>query len=83
MQKPAIGRIVHYVARGSLDGKFPPTCRGAIITEVAGKQPASAQVLASLAVVNPTGLFFDQDLMHSTAGQPGSWHWHDECGSED
>lgn len=30
----SVGRIVHYVARGSLDGKYPPVCRAAIITEV-------------------------------------------------
>ncbi len=32
--KPAGGRIVHYVARGSADGVFPPACRAAILTEV-------------------------------------------------
>lgn len=50
--QPTIGRIVHYVARGSADGKFPPACRAATITEVsdAGR--------VGLMVANPTGLFF-------------------------
>jgi hypothetical protein len=34
MATPSVGRIVHYVARGSADGVFPRTCRAAIITDV-------------------------------------------------
>lgn len=64
--KPSIGRIVHYVARGSADGKFPPTCRAATITEVgdAGR--------VGLVVVNPTGLFF-----HPLADDGGGVAYHD------
>lgn len=73
MAKPSVGRVVHYVSRGSADGKFPATCRAAIVTDVAGKQPASAQVLVSLAVLNPTGLFFDEDIRYDEgAGNPGA-----------
>lgn len=32
-QKPSVGRVVHYVARGSADGVFPPACRAATITD--------------------------------------------------
>lgn len=51
----AVGRLVHYVARGSVDGRFPATCRMAFITE-AGDLPDPATV--GLVVVNPSGFFF-------------------------
>lgn len=77
---PTVGRIVHYLSRGSADGVFPPTCRAAIVTDV------SSVFCVSLAVVNPTGMFFDQGITHIGRGEtpaPGSWHWHtagyDEC----
>lgn len=49
--KPTTNCQVHYVARGSLDGFFPPVCRAAIITEVG---PDDA---VGLYVINPTGTF--------------------------
>ncbi len=69
--RPTIGRIVHYVARGSADGTYPCTCRAAIVTAVddAG-QPA-------LAVLNPEGLFFSPPLPYADATplSGGTWHW--------
>ena len=59
MQQPSVGRIVHYVARGSADGKFPPACRAAIVTEVELGVPKSlGGERVGLAVLNPTGMFF-------------------------
>lgn len=69
--KPSVGRIVHYVARGSADGVFPPVCRAAIVTFV---QDEEEDVL-SLAVLNPSGLFFDSALLYDVAKHPGTWHW--------
>jgi len=66
---PTVGRIVHYKARGSADGAFLPVCRAAVIT-----QTHSPQVV-SLAVLNPTGLFFDQALPLNEDQAPGTWHW--------
>lgn len=67
---PSVGRIVHYVARGSADGKFPSVCRAAVVTEIAEpEQP----LLISLAVLNPSGLFFDQLIPFDDGqGAPGS-----------
>lgn len=68
-QKPSVGRIVHYVSRGSKDNVFPATCRAAIVTDVPDpEQP----LLIGLAVLNPSGLFFDQGLSYDDGqGTPG------------
>jgi hypothetical protein len=52
--KPSISRDVHYVARGSADGRFPSVCRAAKVTEVNPDDPNHV----GLFVMNPTGLFF-------------------------
>lgn len=86
--KPSVGRVVHYVARGSADGVFPAVCRAAIVTEVVpleGKEAALAEVESwgegqrcrvGLAVLHPDGLLFAKAIHqdeHSKLG--GSWHW--------
>lgn len=69
--KPSVGRMVHYVSRGSADGVFPATCRAAIITETDAEDG-----IVSLAVLNPSGLFFDQAIYHDEAEKAGgTWHW--------
>jgi hypothetical protein len=70
---PSIGRIVHYVSYGTPGGEYPRACRAAVITEV-------GEFTIGLAVLNPSGLFFDQGLPYRepVEGQPmegGTWHW--------
>lgn len=69
---PTIGRTVHYVSRGSADGQFSPTRRAAIITEV---RDDIEDGVVSLAVLNPTGLFFDQHVSFAEEPTPGCWSW--------
>ncbi len=57
----SIGRIVHYVARGSADGHFPPVCRAAIIS---GMDVERNGWTVALAVLNPNGMFFNNDCPH-------------------
>lgn len=86
---PTVGRIVNYVSHGSPvlpDGtqKYAPKVRAAIVTDVSlteGPDDAVVPVVA-LAVLNPTGLFFDPNVPHAappaTPDEPlvgGSWHW--------
>lgn len=89
-----IGRIVHYVSRGSADGVFPRACRPAMITQI------GVGGNLGLVIFNPDGLFFHPLSKNggSPCGQipdpvpmgaqfggpepfetPGSWHWHWGC----
>jgi hypothetical protein len=71
-QTPSIGRIVHYVTYGA------GAHRAAIITDVgfSGSSGEPTVVTASLAILNPTEMFFAQHLPFDPTGQqPGSWHW--------
>jgi hypothetical protein len=70
--KPSIGRIVHYVSYGTPGGEYKSECRAAIVTEV---QPGGGKIVpetVSLAVLNPTGMFFNEGVVRDDgAGQPG------------
>lgn len=67
---PSVGRIVHYVAYGTPGGEYPSVCRAAIVTEA---KPDSTGI--GLAVLNPTGIFFNPDVQYGANNEPGTWHW--------
>lgn len=73
---PSVGQIVHYVSHGTPiqpDGSqaYKSECRAAIITEVLGDPAQSVGV----AVLNPTGMFFNRAVPFDESGQSGgSWH---------
>ena len=71
-QKPSVGRIVHYEALGSADGKFPVgECRAAVVTAV--NEDGSIAVC----ILNPTGMYFNQSVKINPLAekQGGFWHW--------
>lgn len=76
-QKPSVGRIVHYVSYGTpvrADGSqtFTSKCRAAIVTEICGDADPEDDNCVSLAVLNPTGMFFDQHVAYHDGGEtPG------------
>lgn len=81
---PTVNRWVHYTSAGSADGKFPPVCRAALVTEVPGPDDDVLGVLADkgtvgLMVCNPTGLHFrpisDGGAAYDPEKRPMSWHW--------
>ena len=70
--KPSVGRTVHYVSYGTPGGEYGQECRAAIITALQG-DPDHPDTVA-LAVLNPTGMFFNQGVEHhepaETPGDP-------------
>lgn len=85
---PTIGRIVHYVAYGTPGGEYPKACRAAVVTKV---NVPITDVAVGLAVLNPTGMFFNQHVpMDTGSGSSdglcdgldhagGTWHWPAHC----
>lgn len=66
MPKPSIGRVVHYTSYGTPGGEYGRECRAAIVTEVAkDPQDSDAALAVGLAVLNPTGTFFNRDVPYS------------------
>jgi hypothetical protein len=85
-QTPSVGRIVHYVSYGTPGGEYISTCRAAIIAGVpAGALPVadgeraetwdSDALVVDLAVLNPTGMFFNRCAQDEDARRGGTWHW--------
>jgi len=78
-QQPSIGRIVHYVSHGTpqqSDGTqaYTSQCRAAIITELA--QPEEDSDVIGVAVLNPTGMFFNRAAYDGSDNPDGgTWHW--------
>lgn len=69
-QTPSVGRTVHYVSYGTPGGEYTSQCRAAIITEVSEMTDA-----VGLAVLNPSGIFFDRCLHSESKHTGGTWHW--------
>jgi hypothetical protein len=69
--KPTVGRIVHYVSYGTPGGEYTKECRAAVVTEV------TTDNVIGLAVLNPTGMFFNREITHDDGTKPtgGTWHW--------
>lgn len=70
MDKPSVGRIVHYQSYGTPGGEYKSLPRAAVITEVHGDASH-----VSLCILNPTGLFFNDSVQYDETAKPGTWRW--------
>jgi hypothetical protein len=68
--KPTVGRIVHYQSYGTPGGEYGSYAHAAIITST-----ATEGNIVSLAVMNPTGVFFDPMVRYSETPKAGCWSW--------
>jgi len=68
---PFVGCIVHYHSYGTPGGEYQPEPRAAVVTTVLGGQAGAV----GLCVLNPTGLFFNQNVPYSKSPRPGHWSW--------
>lgn len=76
MANPSVGRIVHYVSYGTPGGEYASQCRAAIVTEVGEQDPETELWTVALCVLNPTGMFFNQNCQEMDFGRDGgTWHW--------
>lgn len=74
--QPSVGRIVHYVSYGTPGGEYTSECRAALITEVGRLHSENGGEVIGLAVLNPTGMFFNRDVpCDETEKRGGTWHW--------
>ena len=74
-QVPSIGRIVWYQRHGSPNGQHRSEPSPAIVTVVFAPFDQEPVPRVSLAVFNPTGIYFAQAVQHDPAGGPGTWRW--------
>jgi hypothetical protein len=78
VQKPSVGRIVHYVSYGTPGGEYKSECRAAIVTGLDNYKLHGEDVnmgCVHLAVLNPEGMFFNKSVCHDEDQAGGSWHW--------
>lgn len=76
--RPTIGRIVHYKSYGTPKGEYTPECRAAIITAInrTTLEDPMGRFEVSLTVLNPTGMFFNENvMMDEGVDTGGQWHW--------
>jgi hypothetical protein len=67
--KPTVGRIVYYKSYGTPNGEYKSEERAAIITAV------HSDDVVDLCVFNPTGLFFNTNVVRDETGKGGTWDW--------
>ncbi len=89
-QAPSVGRVVHYQSFGTPvreDGTqaFTGKCRAALVADVySADNPhpdpevhteAEGAEWVALAVLNPTGMFFNDACHDELTKLGGTWHW--------
>jgi hypothetical protein len=72
---PTVGRIVHYQAYGTPGGEYLSVPRAAIVTVVHSDPDGKLTGEVGLAIMNPTGMFFNPHIQYSATPKAGCWSW--------
>lgn len=78
MQKPSIGRIVHYQSYGTPGGEHEPETLAAIVTKVKGCDPELGRdgcPHVSLRVFYDNGDSNKPEVPYAEVPTPGHWSW--------
>jgi hypothetical protein len=79
LQTPKVGDSVWYTSYGTPGGEYKSEIRAAIVTEVPNKYRSDKPPdQVGLCVLNPTGYFFNRDVLYSPEPHPGRWSWPSE-----
>lgn len=76
--KPTIGRIVHFVSRGSADGIYPKRHVPMIVVDVEGEfvPGESGNISVSGWTFNPGGTRYESFVKEDQSAEVGgTWHW--------
>jgi hypothetical protein len=73
--KPTVGRTVHYQSYGSPGGEYKSLPRAAIITQTQAENPLLSETIVGLAILNPTGMYFNEKTPYAEVPTPGHWSW--------
>lgn len=68
--QPTVGRIVHYQSYGTPGGEYQAEPRAAVVTQV-----STTSDYVGLAILNPTGMFFNPAVPYADVPTPGHWNW--------
>jgi len=74
-QLPTVGRSVHYHSYGTPGGEYVPMPRAVIVTETYNEMEDSTGMMVGLCILNPTGQFFNRNVIYSEIPKPGHWSW--------
>lgn len=74
---PTVGRILHFVSRGSADGAYPPRDTPLIVTDSYSITDVDDNIHLCVDgwTLNPNGIRYETGAPHNDHGKPGSWHW--------
>jgi hypothetical protein len=67
--KPTVGRVVHYQSYGTPKGEYKSQPIAAVVTKVGEDDTVG------LAILNPTGMFFNTAVPFSEEPKAGHWNW--------
>lgn len=74
MQKPSVGRMIHYTNLGDKDGKYPPEIQSAVITGLNTDGTVSLKIFYRTGIFDMPSVAFTTEPAGTDAAR-GRWAW--------